>query len=262
MSNEGQGQGNEGGAGNEGQPWFAGFQNAEAKSFVETKGFKDPESLVTSYANMEKLIGADRAGRTVVLPKDDKDVDGLKAFRTKMGVPETPDTYQLPVPEGQDPTFSKAAANWFHARGVPPQAAREIVGDFNKHIGDMVKAQELAAQTESARELEAVKGEWGSNFDANAEVARRYLKATGLTPEQMSAVEGALGTAAFLKTFHTMGKGLGEAVFAGGDGGGFGGDKSGVSKLIDDLRQRRMENKISQDDYLAEMDRLQKIKAA
>ena len=70
--------------GDGGQPWFAGFQNAEAKTFVESKGFKDPESLVTSYANMEKLLGADRAGRTVVLPKDANDAEGLKAFRAKM----------------------------------------------------------------------------------------------------------------------------------------------------------------------------------
>ena len=243
-------------------PWFAGFQNAEAKTFVESKGFKDPESLVTSYANMEKLFGADRAGRTVVLPKDDSDVEGLKAFRSKLGVPDTADKYDLPVVEGQEPEFAKAAAGWFHARGVAPAAAREIFGDFNKYIGEMVKSDQMAAQAESTKQLEAVKGEWGQKFDENAEVARRYVKAAGLTEEQLSAVEGALGTATFLKTFHTMGKAMGEASFAGGGNGGFTGDRGALAQQMNDLRNRRIEGKIGEQEYLAEADRIGKLLAA
>ncbi|HQQ71498.1 MAG TPA: hypothetical protein PLL92_14465, partial [Alicycliphilus sp.] len=87
----GAGSAGAGDAGGNPAPWFSSFQDAGVKSWAESKGFKDPETAVASAWNLEKLIGADRNGRTVVLPKYDKDVEGIKAFRAKLGVPDSPD---------------------------------------------------------------------------------------------------------------------------------------------------------------------------
>ncbi|MET0659134.1 MAG: hypothetical protein ABW110_13365, partial [Steroidobacteraceae bacterium] len=84
------------------QPWFPEAH----KSLVETKGFKSVEDVFNWGINAEKLIGLDRAGRTVVLPKDEADVEGRKAYYAKIGVPESADKYELPLPEGDDGSFS------------------------------------------------------------------------------------------------------------------------------------------------------------
>ena len=38
--------------------------DADTKGFIETKGWQSPADAVTSYRNIEKMLGADRAGRT------------------------------------------------------------------------------------------------------------------------------------------------------------------------------------------------------
>lgn len=239
-------------------PFFSGFQNADAKTWAETKGFKDPESLAVSSMNLEKLLGADRAGRTVVLPKDENDVEGRKAFLSKLGVPDTPDAYNLPVPEGGNTDFAKTAADWFHKAGVPPQAARAVSEAWNGYVQKAMADEEAAALAQSQQELEAVKGEWGQKFDENSELARRYVKASGLTGEQLTAIEQALGTATFLKTFHKLGTQLGEAAFTSGDGqgSGFNAASAQAKQQLHDLRQQRIEGKISQEEFLARSEAL------
>ena len=259
------GGGGDGGQGGNPAPWYSGVQDAGLKTWIETKGFKDPESVAMSALNLEKLIGADRIGRTVVLPKDDKDVEGIKAFRAKLGVPDSADAYQLPVPEGGDAAFAKTAASWFLEQGVPPSAARNIAQQWNGHIKAMLDAQAAEDAAKSEQELGQVKAEWGDKFDANSELARRYVKASGLSEEQLSAVEQALGTATFVKTFHKLGTSLGEASFESGDqpgGGGFSTAKSELMKQANELRQLRIENKISEQEYFQRNEAIQAKLAA
>ena len=256
------GQGGESGAA---APFFSTFQSPDAKTWAETKGFKDPESLAVSSMNLEKLLGADRAGRTVVLPKDDNDVEGRKAFLAKLGVPDSPDGYSLPVPEGTDAAFAKTAADWFHKAGVPPQAARAVSEAWNGYVQKAMADADAAAQAESQKQLDTVKGEWGDKFNEHSEMARRYVKASGLNEEQLGAIEQALGTATFLKTFHKLGTQLGEASFTAGDGQGGGGFNAANGKLrqeLHDLRQLRIDGKISQDEFLARSEALNSKVAA
>src|SRR5262245_744719 len=67
------------------------------KDYVGTKGWKTADDVISGYQNLEKLPGLQAAGRTIVLPKDDADVDGIKAFRAKLGVPEKVDGYTVPA---------------------------------------------------------------------------------------------------------------------------------------------------------------------
>lgn len=229
-------------------PWYGELPAdtaPEFKSWLGNKNFADPQTALMSAWNQEKLLGADRAGRTVVLPKDDSDTEGLKAFRAKIGVPDKADAYNLPVPEGLPKEFAATAAGWFHKHGVPPAAARAISADWNAHLTQVVEAQQAEALAKSTEELNAVKAEWSDKFDANAEIARRYMKATGLNEEQVAAIEGALGTGVFLKTFHKLGMSLGEAKFATGDPGGFNANKAEAERKFAELRQQRAEGKIT-----------------
>jgi hypothetical protein len=64
-------------------PWYSD----EHKPYVEGKGWKGPNDVITSVRNLETLVGMDRAGRAIYKPKDANDAEGLKAFRTALGVP-------------------------------------------------------------------------------------------------------------------------------------------------------------------------------
>lgn len=229
-----------------------------AKDYVANKGWKAPADVITSYQGMETLMGADRAGRTIVLPKDANDVEGQKAFRAKLGVPDSADKYELPAPSGQGgPDLIKEASSWFHEAGIPKAAAQAITQKWNAHIEGLIKAQETTAQTESTAQLDTLKGEWGTAFESNAEFARRFLKAAGWDDAKMSQYERTFGTATMLKDFFSWGKAVAEPGFSTGNGGNnFSPNKQAIQREVQELKDKRVANQISQADYLAQMNRL------
>jgi hypothetical protein len=229
--------------------WFP----AEHKDYVANKGWKNPADVLTSAINLEKLIGADKAGRTVVLPKDDKDAEGIKAFRAKLGVPEKPEEYELPLAEGDKGEFAKTVAGWFHAQGVPKSAAQAIAKQWNEHIGGIVKAEQDAAKIESEKQLGTLKGEWGGDFEKNSEFARRFLRASGWDDAKVALYEQTFGTAAMLKDFHAFGSKFQESPLAGGQGGGgsFTISKQAAQTKLEEIRKARMAGTITDQEWKA-----------
>jgi len=257
------------------QPANQSWYGESHKAIVETKGWKSPTDVLDSYSNLEKLMGADKAGRTVILPKDDKDVEGLKAFRSKMGVPDTADGYELPLPEGDNGELAKAAASWMHEAGVPKAQAQQIATKWNAHIANLVKTETEAAQAKATQELDALKTEWGNDAPKNEEIARRGLQAygqqAGLDKADLQSLESAIGTAKMLKLFHALGQSTRESSFAGDENGGGGGNGFGISKVaaqqkLDEIRMKRSKGEITdaqwKSTYQAEFERYSQIVAS
>lgn len=200
-----QGQGGQGGQGG----WFDKL-SAEDRAWAESKGWKsetDPFTILQSYQNLEKLFGADKAGRTVMLPKDENDKAAIDAIYDKLGRPKDPKEYKIDIPAGADPAFSDAARTWFHKAGLTQAQASAVAESY--------KALELDAvqkvQTEHAQQVEGLQKEWGAQFDQKVEVAKAALKAAGITEAQTKAVESALGPATAAKMFEFFGRNYAEA---------------------------------------------------
>jgi len=231
-------------------PWY----KAEAKDYVSNKGWKSPDEVIGSYQSLESLYGADKAGRTVILPKDDKDLEGIKTFRAKLGVPESADKYELPVPQGQGGgDMVKEASAWFHEAGIPKSAAQKITERWNAHIEKLVKDNELAAQVESRAQLEKLQQEWGQEFEVKSEYARRFLKAAGWDDAKMALYESTFGTATMLKDFFQWGSKVGEPGFASGQQQSFAPNKSQIQAKIKELRDQRIANQITDKEFHAQM---------
>lgn len=250
-----QGKGGGGGTGDTPAPWYG--SNPETKAYVEAKGFKDGESAIGSYRNLETLIGADKAGRTVVLPKDEKDADGIKAYRSKIGVPDKPEGYAVPEGLKDDPVWPLATSAALK-HGLPAKEFASFLGDFLAGVKQRNADAETKAKTESETELAALNAEWGDKAAANSELARRVVRAGGIDEADLSKMETALGTTKFLKMFHALGTKLGEPGATGTDGGA-GGNVADAQAKLNDLRQRRMDNKISDVEFAKEADRLGRI---
>jgi hypothetical protein len=204
----------------------------------------------------KKLIGAERAGRTLVKPKDDKDVEGIKAFRSGLGVPEKPEDYGLPVPEGGDPNFAKTASAWFHENGVPKDAAQKIAGKWNEHVKTEMDAIDKQLQANSEKELGELKTKWGDKAQANEEHARRFMKAIGWNDDQVKKFESAMGTAFMLEHFNTLGQKMGEAGFLKGDGHGGGGvTKDQAKQKVAELNASRTAGTITAAEFQTQMEK-------
>lgn len=196
--------------------WYSGIQDETLRGWVQNKGWKDATEAVKSGYNLEKLIGFEKAGRTIVLPKDDATPEERRAFLSKLGVPEKAADYKIPVPEGQSGEFANKAAEWFHEAGLTPKQAEQLATKWNEHMTSMGSQNVQMTQQAQQRELDEVYAEWGAAKDKNIDLARRatmqFLPTQDAKERQemLGKIENAIGTKNMLKLFAEVGKGLGE----------------------------------------------------
>lgn len=178
--------------------WHDSIQDESLKAFVSGKGFKDASEAAKALQELE--------GKTAV--------------------PESPDAYELPVPDGQGKEFAAAAATWMHEAGIPIAQAQALATKWNEYQTQQMQAYEQQRQQQDESDTRALKQEWGGQYDANIELGRRAVRSfVGQGDEAagtLEKIEGAIGAAETLKLFHRIGKHLGEGSLA-PEGGGMGG---------------------------------------
>lgn len=254
-------------------PWYGEIpadRPQEFRDWVQNKGFKDPISALESYHNAEKLLGAP-AEQVIKLPKAD-DAQAWEGVWNKLGRPDKPEAYELPVPVGEDGKpneadvkFSQFVSGIFHKAGVPKSMAQAIAQQVNEYSAQQAQAYRQQLEQQATQELNALKQEWGAEYDKNAEFARRglaaYGKKAGLDNDDLATLENALGTAKMLKLFVELGQTTQEHGFGGGSDQGVSLTPAQAKAKLDELREKRIKNEITQGDYLAQMERLAPIAA-
>lgn len=192
------------------QAWFDGFESPEVREWAKSKGAKSPEALANSYWQLEKYVGADKAGRGVVIPKGDATPEERQAFWGKIGRPESPAGYETPdipgMPQGK-------AAEWFHAANLTKDQASAVVEAYGRFA---TEAEESFIAT-SKNEADELKREWGQAYDHQRELALRAIRNAGLGEEDAIAIERALGVKKAAKAFAALGKQYAEAPMHEGD---------------------------------------------
>lgn len=224
--------------------WLPGA-DADAVGYVQTKGWQGPADAVKSYQNIEKLLGADRAGRTVVLPAGD-DATEWAAVYERLGRPTGPDGYKLPIPEGADPEFAKAASAKFHELGISAKQAEALAAWWNGQAQGGAEASAAAAEAALAAEHQALAKDWGTGPESfmRRELARRASVALGLDEAAIDALEKVAGYSKTMKALAKMGDHLREHKAEGMDNlGSFGltpeGARARRSQLMADADWRK-----------------------
>lgn len=219
--------------------WYDTMKDQEVKDWIKAQnnGIPDVEALGRKALNLEKFVGAEKAGRGVVLPKPDAPAAEWKAFYEKTGtVPPKPEAYSLPKdldPKmaeefSKDPLFAKFQA-YAHSVGMPQQHFGETIKWFMNESKSMLEGKDADFERKIEADLHTLKTEWGKEWDKNVELGRRatqafvpHKDATELQ-DVMNRIEGAIGTAATFRLFAKIGEGLGEHAFVSGGGVGGGG---------------------------------------
>ena len=159
------------------------------------------------------------------MPGKDATPEEWAAFYGQLGRPETPEGYELPLPEGDDGAFAKEMAPILHKHGVTAAQAKGLAEDWNA----MAQAQQAQAQAAEAQRIAALDSknraeaaelanEWGQANEANMHFAKLAVgqffpkeKAAGI----ISAIESQVGYKETIKFLYGIGKGLGEHDAAG-----------------------------------------------
>lgn len=132
--------------------------------------FKSQDELAKAYQGLEKELGS-----RVKIPGEDATPEDWAKFYAKVGRPESPEGYELPIPEDnpQEAEFNKSLSAKAHELGLTKAQVKGLLEWGNKVGNDY--QQNLAAQAEANRkntEQELTK-KWGPNTKANTGLAAR-----------------------------------------------------------------------------------------
>lgn len=192
--------------------------------YVQAKSYQNVDAVVTARRAAEKLIGV-LENQIIKLPQDDKPESWAPIYE-RLGRPKSAGEYGLEklVPEGQDATFAKTAAEWLHAEGLNTKQAQGITGKWNKFVADQQAAAAAKQQETEALQRSQIKAEWADQFEERFKVAQGAAEKFGMTADQLEGLKTAMGPAHALKFLHAIGAKLGvEPGFVQGNReGGFG----------------------------------------
>jgi hypothetical protein len=162
-------------------------------------------------------MGADKAGNTVVLPKEGATPQEMAAFYDRIGRPTEPSGYKLQVPEGLPPEFANAVSAKMHELGIPQKAGEALGAWWNEQTKTGSAAQTEQQQQALFADQTALKEAWGAALPQNVEIAKTAARAFGLDEATINGLEKEIGFKRTMELFHKIGSKIGEPGFATGN---------------------------------------------
>lgn len=174
--------------------WLSALDE-DTRKFAEAQGFKAPADPIKRLK--DQVAETTRLQQEALrVPKDDAPKEEWDKFYAKLGRPESPDGYQLKLPDGMpkdlpyDEAFAGKFKAWAHETGLPPRAAQALHDRYVSEQIEIAKAQQERHEQAVASATEALEKAWGKQgsetFNTNVALAQRVMQAKG--PEFMAAL--------------------------------------------------------------------------
>jgi len=154
--------------------WISGLAE-EFRDIVKSKGWKKPDDVVKSYRELEKF--SSKAVQDMTPGEKDK-------FFKRLGLPESQEEYELSsvvMPEGitRDADADKAFKDLAYKLKLTKAQAKELHEYASKTgAGAVISARQAMAKKREEAESK-LRGEWGSDFDANIRGAQDVIRKFG-----------------------------------------------------------------------------------
>jgi hypothetical protein len=112
--------------------------------------------------------------RLLKLPEKPED-PGWADIKAKLGMaaPDTPEGYELDVPEGFSPDYAQKAAEWAKELGIPKHMLKGLASKQNEFVKAALEAEEKAVEQRVSSSLAKLKAEWGQSYDSSMAIAQR-----------------------------------------------------------------------------------------
>ncbi len=248
--------------------WLAADVAPELVGHAQNAGWQTPADAVKSHHELQKLFGADRHGRTIVVPKEDAAPEEWAKFHEKLGRPADAKAYGIAVAEGADPKFADGFTAKAHELGLSTKQAQALAGWYGEFGGAASAEQAAATEAALASEHQALAKDWGTGPEAamRRELAKRAAVHLGLDEAAIDAMEKVSGFSKTMKALAKVGDLMRET---GGEGlnelGSFGmtpeGAKAKKSQLMADPGWRKAAMNPNSKEW-AELQKIDSILAA
>src|SRR5690242_15918745 len=143
--------------------------------------------VLPMYRGAEQKLGVP-ADQVLRLPGEKATPEELKAFRSKLGVPETPDAYKVDDTLKDDPIVGKFRTK-AHELGVPAPQFEQLVSWFTGESAALREAQEAKWDQQADADLAALKSEWGNDYDKNVALAKNVRRTMGNNEQEAQQIE-------------------------------------------------------------------------
>jgi len=200
--------------------WLSGVEDPDLRGWAEAKGMQNvqPGDVLRSYQNLEKVMGADKAGRTVVLPGPDADEATRNEFYTKLGRPDAADKYELPVPEGDDGAMAEWGSGVFFEAGLTAAQAQIVSERWNEKMAGLQQQASDASQATAQEAEQQLRRDWGAAYDRKMNGIDEAANRLGMNQDQLQGLRSSMGPVAALQFVDGLAGKLGEAdMDTGGD---------------------------------------------
>lgn len=178
----------------------------EHKGFFENKNYENLDAMAKSYKSLEAMRGVPE-NELLRIPKPE-DTEGLGKMYDRLGRPESGADYKFDGLEvGSDADWFRESA---HKAGMSDSQVTQVFKDFSEAISAMEASADEKFVQESQLAMNELKTEWGAAYEANAELATNAAKTFGVSQEELSGLEKALGTKGLMNFMHRIGKGTSE----------------------------------------------------
>ena len=200
--------------------WLDAVTDPSTKAWAEAKGLQNGsfENVLGSYHNLEKMIGADKAGRTITLLGDDASPEERNAYFNKLGRPESVTQYSVKLPEGvTDDTRLTMMRNKAHELGI---SDAQFTGLAEADAVYLSAAQQGLTDKAAVSAVDAeaqLRTEWGAAFDlkvAGIDVAAHKL---GLSEGHLDGLREAMGPVEAMKFVDSLNTKMGDHNFDEGE---------------------------------------------
>lgn len=192
------------GGGNETPFYDSWGLSDEDKGFIQSSNYADPAAVIKALRDTKAYVGADK-NDLFRIPKADKDGNrDLSEVYKALGRPDKAEDYNL-----GDGDFAKAAASKLYELGLTAKQAEGLAAFMTEQDATMKKSEEEKWNDSVEKGIEALKKEWGSDYEVRRGVAeeavRDIVAKTGFTQEELDKVEQVLGTDKATKLFFAIG---------------------------------------------------------
>lgn len=203
---------------------------------IQNKGWENVGAILDSYTNAEEYMGVS-ADRIIKLPESD-DTDGIKAMYQRLGAPEDVEGYKFEFAEGMEVDADLHGRFKETALGANlTKEQHDKVVEFQiAEAGAQAEAQETAIKAQNDADIVELKLKWGSKYEERYDYAERAMRASGMTEEQVTAMQSVLGGPAVAEHFSKLADMMGEDKIAAETGStSYGTSKEQVRAEIEEI---------------------------
>jgi hypothetical protein len=249
-----------GGEGGAQTPEFLGALPDDLKADPTLVKYKDLEALARGHLETKKL-----ASSKIVVPGEGASEEDMAKFYTALGRPESPDKYELPMP--QLPVDAPAEAREQLAESYKP--FRELAHKIGLNpaqaeaLGQFELDRQNAYYQQGETEIAALKAELGADYDPKLEAGKKAFARIFGGDEEALKLAGEMdqkaGSARLVKAMMRLGEIMGEHKIIDGDHvEGFGEVKDPEGKLAELQRDKSWREKFEAGDagVIAQRNRL------